>query len=107
MNSNQRDPGLQPERTSLSWLRTLLVLFAVALLLFRVSEYHNIATLLKVNACLIISYIAYFLIYGKARFSNFMSNKETVVRKDISVKKALSLIMSVTPLVYLVSSYIL
>lgn len=49
--SLHQDPGLQPERTVMSWDRTLLALFVVAAMLLRWYTEVGLATLIPAGLC--------------------------------------------------------
>ncbi len=49
------DSGLQPERTSLSWFRTLFVIIAVSILFFRLGLEKQNVILIAGSAVLLLS----------------------------------------------------
>ncbi len=65
-----RDPGLQPERTELSWIRTLLVLLALSLHLFVIAyQWHSILVLLFALVVMCGCFIAFCSVRHRAQVS--------------------------------------
>lgn len=75
------DPGLQPERTSLAWLRTLLGYGALMALALR-HAWHQAGALFW--ASLVILAMVAWLIYGYARERNLMD----IAREDFAQPRA-------------------
>lgn len=51
--SVHRDPGLQPERTSLSWTRTMFALLTVSAIFLRWIHQHGALTLIPLVVCVL------------------------------------------------------
>jgi len=100
MSDSQRDIGLQIERSSLSWLRTFLVMVIMSVLLLKVS-YHDHNIMLLINAVLVLCFFGYLWRYRKKRFSMLFYHKATVKDHDATVKKGLSALIFVSALIYL------
>lgn len=95
----KRDPGLQPERTSLSWLRTQLVLFGVGLAEVVLLDIHGLSWL----ALIAIFSVTLALIgsgYFHYRFSGFFRHSQAVAAQEYWVKMAVSAIVGILAACY-------
>jgi len=99
MNRIDKDSGLQKERTSMSWLRTALVLFGVSLLLIKVGK--TSITLTIVGSLLILIAIV-ISINIKKRFIHPFYIQGTVGYKELVIKKLLSLTIFIASIVYII-----
>ncbi|MGR5062353.1 DUF202 domain-containing protein [Photobacterium sp. DNB22_13_2] len=84
-----RDPGLQPERTAMSWLRTQLVLFALGLLFLKVTQQSDIIVLPAIGVIAMLSAIL-GTFYCRYRFTQIFDNDMTVSAKEYGIKLFLS-----------------
>lgn len=99
MSHSQRYIGLQIERTSLSWLRTFLVMVIMSVLLLKVS-YHDHNIILLLNALTVLCFLGYLWCYRKKRFSILFYNKITIENQDVTVKKGLSILIFISAFIY-------
>lgn len=76
------DPGLQPERTSLSWSRTSFVIIGVSILFFRLGMNKRDATLITGSIVLLLSN---FGIYIYAYKRNLLNTKNATLTSNSSV----------------------
>lgn len=105
MKNNQRDPGLQPERTSMSWLRTHMLILGVGALLTRMGKHSdNLLLLINGVALLICAFIG--LYYSRKRFTELLRYDEAVEERDIRAKKMLSVLIALSALIYAITSLV-
>lgn len=86
-----RDPGLQPERTAMSWLRTQLVLFALGVACFKVAagQLQLVVALLGIIT-MATSILTTF--YKRARFRQLFHDTMAVGHREYNIKRALSIL---------------
>lgn len=99
MNTNQQENGQQHERTSLSWLRTFLVMFILCILLLKMSNQYSFI-LLTLNATILFLFLIYLWFYRKYRFITYLHSAPAVTNKELTIKKYLSLLVFITALIY-------
>ncbi|MGF1724778.1 DUF202 domain-containing protein [Photobacterium nomapromontoriensis] len=95
-----RDPGLQPERTEMSWLRTELVMCVVGIALIRVGILTHSLWLTAVGI-LFITFAVTLTYYSHIRFTQRFSNAIAVTPREVNVKRLLSTIIMGTNVLYI------
>lgn len=85
-----RDKGLQPERTSMSWLRTQLVLFCVGLIYIRGTV--EFAPLVWIGLTAMV-FASVSTLYNKIRFTRQFFDRMAASRDEARVKVALSAVI--------------
>lgn len=103
MKNGQRDPGLQPERTSMSWLRTHMLILGVGVLLTRMGK-HSDNLLLLINGVVLLICALIGLYYSRKRFTQLLKYDEAVEERDIRAKKMLSVLIVISALIYATTS---
>ncbi len=100
-----REPGLQPERTSMSWLRTQLLLFIIGVLIVKTSTHMNYQGLAIFGGGAILISLSVFL-YVRMRFVKNIVNYKSVGVIDCLVKFFLSIFISFLSTLYLIQLWI-
>lgn len=96
-----RDPGLQPERTSMSWLRTQLVLFALGLLLFKIADNQGV-TSISIAGIIAMSFAICCSFYTRKRFGKLFTDTSVMKATEQNIKKMLSAIVCLISIGYAV-----
>lgn len=95
----KRDVGLQPERTSMAWLRTQLLIFAIGVFLVKVGKDNELILILASG--LLMSCNAVFLTYYiNRRFKQGFNSEEAVSLYEYRIKLITTLIVSIGALMY-------
>jgi uncharacterized membrane protein YidH (DUF202 family) len=100
-----RDPGLQPERTAMAWLRTQLVLFVISALVFRVAEQNDLHWLAMI-AVFAMLFSALSTQYVRKRFENVIGEFDLIGRLELNIKKILSIAVIMLALAYMILIWI-
>jgi uncharacterized membrane protein YidH (DUF202 family) len=100
-----RDPGLQPERTAMAWLRTQLLLFVISALVFRISEQNNLHWLTAISVITML-FSALSTQYVRKRFENIIVQSNLIGGLEVVIKKVLSFMVIILACAYLVLIWI-
>ena len=95
----ERDPGLQPERTSMSWFRTQLLMVWVGLILMKLGLYHGVVMFCLVSGIILLTAFA-GLLYNQRRFIAHFNDQMAVGDAEIVAKKILSSVVFITATTY-------
>lgn len=94
-----RDPGLQPERTWMSWFRTIMLMFGMSLILIKSGE-HLGQKIFEVLGVVMLVLAVVGILYNRKRFSQPFHNHMAVGHLEVTVKKVLSLSIFISAMVY-------
>lgn len=97
-----RDPGLQPERTSISWLRTQLLMFGTGALMFKVGLVRS-AFILEVFGATLLIFAIIYSYYIRKRFAQLFNDNNAVSLSEFQIKRLTSVIICFASLAYLIS----
>lgn len=100
-----RDPGLQPERTAMSWMRTQLLLFVVSALIFRIAEWKDVHWLALISI-LTMLFSAISTLYVRQRFESILNVLNLVGRIELLFKMILSISVFSLASAYLIMIWI-
>ncbi|WP_182058233.1 DUF202 domain-containing protein [Pantoea sp. ME81] len=89
----KKDPGLQPERTAISWSRTLYLMLVVAALYLK-SALHNGSVLLNIGAGLLFIASSITLVMRERRLIFVPDTDTTCTIKDLAIKKTIATLLS-------------
>lgn len=95
----RRDPGLQPERTSMSWLRTQLLMFGTGALMFKVGMLSGSVTSQIFGVILLIFAVLYSY-YIRKRFTQRFNDNTAVTLSEFHIKRLTSLLIGCAALAY-------
>lgn len=96
-----RDPGLQPERTAMSWLRTQLLLFVISALVFRIAEQNDQHWFTAISVATML-FSALSTQYVRKRFENIIVQSDLISNLELVIKKVLSFAVIILALAYLI-----
>lgn len=100
-----RDPGLQPERTEMSWLRTELVMCVVGIALMRVGIFTH-SLLLTAVGIIVITFAVTLTYYSHIRFTQRFTNAMAVTPRETVVKCLLSSVLIGANVSYLMFMFV-
>ncbi|WP_413283493.1 DUF202 domain-containing protein [Vibrio sp. MA40-2] len=89
MKEHERDPGLQPERTSMSWMRTHMLSLGLGALMLRIGG-SNESLIVQINGAFLLLATLLGIYYSRRRFSQSLDLNHAVKNKDIDTKRILA-----------------
>ncbi|MDV7103723.1 DUF202 domain-containing protein [Vibrio sp. TH_r3] len=105
MNNSERDPGLQPERTSMSWMRTHFLSLGIGALMIRIGG-SNDSLVVQLNGGVLLLATLFAIYYSRRRFKQTLDLNHAVKNKDIDTKRILAFTIALCALTCAVESIV-